>query len=133
MQRRWASRPARTQALGLVLLLVVAFLTIYPLLMLAYGSVRTAAPGLPGAFSLQGYVEAYSNPVNYQTWANSFLLAIQVTLLSTTVATFFAWVVARMDAPGRGLILPTMTLVFAMPGIFFAWAGACWATHARAC
>jgi iron(III) transport system permease protein len=120
VHRRWASRYARTQALGLALLLVVAFLTVYPLLMLAYGSVRTAAPGLPGVFSLQGYVEAYSNPVNYQTWGNSFLLASQVTLLSTVVAIFFAWIVARTDTPGRGLILPTMALVFAMPGIFFA-------------
>src|SRR5215211_1761487 len=98
--------------LGFALLLVVAFLTVYPLLMLAYGSVRTQPPGLPGAFSLQGYVEAYSNKANYATWGNSFLLATQVTALSTTVAIFFAWVVARTDTVGRGLILPTMALVF---------------------
>jgi iron(III) transport system permease protein len=118
--RRWASGRARTQALGLALLVVVAFLTVYPLVMLAYGSVRTAAPGLPGAFSVQGYVEAYTNRLNYETWGNSLLLATQVTLLSTVVAIFFAWVVARTDTPGRGLVLPTMALVFAMPSIFFA-------------
>jgi iron(III) transport system permease protein len=119
MSRRWVGRVA-----GLLLLLVVGFLTGYPLLMLAYSSVRTGVPGYPGDFTLQGYAAAYSDPVTYQTWANSFLLSGQVTALSTVIAVFFAWVVARTDTPGRGLVVPLMALVYAMPGIFFAmgWA-----------
>src|SRR5215210_1567467 len=92
--------------------------------MLAYSSIRTGVPGYPGDFTLQGYAAAYSDPVTYQTWANSFLLSGQVTALSTVIAVFFAWVVARTDTPGRRLVVPLMALVYAMPGIFFAmgWA-----------
>ncbi|HZR98989.1 MAG TPA: iron ABC transporter permease [Chloroflexota bacterium] len=120
---RWRAR-LREQLLGTGLLLVVGFLTVFPLVMLAIGSVRTAAPGMPGAFSLDGYIVAYSDPQTYRTWANSLLLATQVTLVSTLIAVFFAWVVARTDTPGRGLAVPLMALVFAMPHLFFAmgWA-----------
>jgi iron(III) transport system permease protein len=117
-------RGLMAQGSGLLLLLVVGFLTGYPLLMLAYSSIRTGAPGYPGTFTLQGYAAAYGDPLTYQTWGNSFLLSTEVTLLSTVIAVFFAWLVARTDTPGRGLVVPLMALVYAMPGIFFAmgWA-----------
>jgi iron(III) transport system permease protein len=109
---------------ALLLLVVVAFLTVYPLVMLLFASFRTGRPGLEGEYSLQGYVNAYSDPMTYQTWVNSFALASEVTLLSTVLAIFFAWVVARTDAPGRKLVVPLMALVYAMPHIFFSlgWA-----------
>src|SRR5436190_1533403 len=44
---------------GTLLLSVMLFLTVYPLLMLLYGSLRSAAPGLPGALTLAGYADAY--------------------------------------------------------------------------
>jgi iron(III) transport system permease protein len=109
---------------GTLLLALVLFLTVYPLLMLLYGSVRSAAPGLPGALTLAGYADAYGDAVTYQTWANSLILATAVTLISTTIALCFAFTVARTDAPLRVLVLPLMTLIYIIPPIFFAFAWA---------
>jgi iron(III) transport system permease protein len=99
-------------------------LTALPLVMLVYSSFRTTAPGLPGEFTLDGYVNAYTDPDTYATFVNSFLLAAQVTLISTLLAVLFAWAVARTDMPGKRLALPLMALIYAMPTIFFAlgWA-----------
>ena len=118
------SRRALRSALPLVLIAVVGVLTALPLVMLAYSSFRTTAPGQPGELTVQGYVNAYTDPRTYETFANSFLLATQVTILSTLMAVFFAWAVARTDMPGRRAAVPLMALIYAMPTIFFAlgWA-----------
>ena len=109
---------------GTLLLGLVLFLTVYPLVMLLYGSVRSAAPGLPGALTVAGYADAYGDAVTYQTWANSLVLATAVTLISTAIALCFAFTVARTDAPLRGMVLPLMTLIYIIPPIFFAFAWA---------
>src|SRR3712207_3253469 len=103
-KRTLARRSLRVNVVGTVLLVLLLFLTVYPLFMLLYGSVRSAAPGMPGVFTLNGYVDAYSDPATYQTWANSVILATTVTLLSTAIAVFFAFVVARTDVPLRGWV-----------------------------
>ena len=53
LDSRVAGRPAlaRNVALGL-LLLVLLFMTAYPMAMLLYGSLHTAPPGTTGAFSV---------------------------------------------------------------------------------
>jgi len=55
---------------------------------------------------------------------NSVILAISVTTISTSIAAFFAFLVARTDTPLRGWVMPIMTLIYVMPGIFFAFAWA---------
>ena len=50
----------RNLALGL-LLVVLLFLTAYPMAMLVYGSLSTAPPGAPGAWSLAGWRAMFSH------------------------------------------------------------------------
>ncbi len=45
--------PRRLAVAALILLL--AFLSLYPLSMLLYGSLHTTPPGIPGSFDLSGY------------------------------------------------------------------------------
>src|SRR4051812_24720912 len=40
---------------GLALILLLGFLSIYPLAMLFYGSIHSTPPGEPGVFNLDGY------------------------------------------------------------------------------
>jgi iron(III) transport system permease protein len=114
----------RVEIAGTVLLLLVLLLTVYPLGMLLWGSVRSAGPGLPGELTLDGYINAYTDIATYRTWANSFMLATAVTLLSTLLAVMFAFIATRTDVPLRGLLVPVMTLSFIMPAVFLSlsWA-----------
>jgi iron(III) transport system permease protein len=107
---------------GTILLVLLLFLTVYPLVMLLYGSLRSAPPGLPGTLGLSGFVGAYSDPLTYQTWINSLALAGSVTVLSTAMAIFFAFTATRTDAPLRGAIVPILTLTYLVPTIFLAFA-----------
>jgi iron(III) transport system permease protein len=106
------------------LLLAVSLIVLYPVAMLLYGSVRSSAPGDPGFFTLQNYLDAYGDPETYRLFFNTFWLVGAQTLLSAVVAIFFAWVVTRTDTPCRGLITLFMAIPFLIPSILevFAWA-----------
>src|SRR4051812_45578786 len=124
---RWQDRlldrsNLRVGVAGTVLLGILLFLTVYPLVMLLYGSFRSAPPGLPGTLGLAGFIAAYTDPLTYQSWANSLTLASAVTVFSTTVAIFFAFMATRTDAPLRGEIVSIMTLTYLVPTIFLAFA-----------
>src|SRR6266511_2008585 len=118
----WGASTRGVWIAGLVLLGVVIFLTVYPLAMLMVGSFRSAGPGLPGYYTLDGYAKAYSDFGTFRSWINSFILATSVTSISTVIAVALAFIVARTDTPLRGIVLPVMTLAFIMPQIFFALA-----------
>lgn len=121
-RRAWGTSTSGVWIAGLILLGVVIFLTVYPLAMLMVGSFRSQGPGLPGYYTLDGYAKAYSDFGTFRSWINSFILAISVTSISTVLAVAFAFIVARTDAPLRGIVVPVMTLAFIMPQIFFALA-----------
>jgi iron(III) transport system permease protein len=106
------------------LFVAVSFIVLYPVLMLLYGSVRSAAPGDPGFFTLRHYVEAYGDPETYRLFLNTFFIVGAQTVLSAIVAIFFAWVVTRTDTPCRGFITLFMVIPFFIPSILevFAWA-----------
>ncbi|MDF5756940.1 iron ABC transporter permease [Spongiactinospora sp. TRM90649] len=98
----------------------VFVLCVSPVVMLVVGAFRTSPPGLPGEWSLEPFAEAYGDPVTYTTLRNSAILAVSTKLISTALAVFFCWVVARTTTPLRRLVTPMMLFVFAMPTLFFA-------------
>ena len=106
------------------LFLIVALIVLYPVLMLLYGSVRSSAPGDPGFFTLQNFIDAYGDRETYRLFLNTCLIVGAQTLLSAVVAIFFAWVVTRTDTPCRGMITLFMLIPFFVPSILevFAWA-----------
>lgn len=119
--RRWRRRhfPASTIVLLCLCLILVLFF-VWPVIMLALGAFRTAPPGLPGEWSIAGFVEAYTDPATYDTLRNSVVLAVSVQVPVVLLGVFFAWIVARTNTPLRGLVTPMMVLVFAVPPLFFA-------------
>jgi len=82
---------------------LVAFLALYPTLMLFYGSMSDAPLGVVGRSTLAHYREAYTDPNTYRILANSLLFAAGATALSMLLATTLAWITVRTDAPGRHL------------------------------
>ena len=110
----------RNLALGLLLLLLL-FLTAYPLGMLLYGSLRTAPPGAAGAFSLDGY-RAMLSTANGLVLLNTIGLSLVKTVLAMTLALLLAWIVARTDTPYRDTLEVLITLPFYIPPILTAMA-----------
>lgn len=75
-----------------------------PLVALLYGAARTDSPGAPGAsFTLQNFVQAVS-PNYLRALGVTVYLGVITALSSVVVGAILAWIVARTDAPGRGLL-----------------------------
>lgn len=110
----------RTVALTL-LTLFLAFLTVYPLSMLLYGSFFTAPPGLPGEFNLNGY-SAILTERNVTILINTIGISLAKTVPSLAIAVFLAWIIARTDTPYRGTLEVLITLPFFIPPILTAMA-----------
>ncbi|HKD98491.1 MAG TPA: iron ABC transporter permease [Micromonosporaceae bacterium] len=91
-----------------------------PLLSAISYSFRTGSPADPGGFTLQNYKDAYANPLTGQTLVNTFIVAVAVSAIALTIATFFAWLVERTDVPGRSFAWVVMLLPLAMPGMLSA-------------
>jgi iron(III) transport system permease protein len=93
---------------------VIAYLSLSPTLMLFYGSFLSKPLGVPGDFTLQHYVRAYSDPVTYQLLINSFIFAAGSSVLATALAATVAWITVRTNAPLRKIF----ELTAIVPNIF---------------
>jgi iron(III) transport system permease protein len=112
-------RPAGLAAL----ILLLAFLTLYPMAMLLYGSLHSTPPGMAGTFNLDGYL-GLASAENLAVIANTAGLSLIKTVLSLALAILLAWIVARTDTPARGLLEVLITLPFFIPPILTATAWA---------
>ena len=105
----------------LALLAVLAFLTLYPMGMLLYGSLHSTPPGEPGSFNLAGYASLF-NGETARVLANTIGISFLHTAISLPLALFLAWVVARTDTPGRHSLEVAITLPFFIPPVLTALA-----------
>jgi iron(III) transport system permease protein len=108
--------------LGIALLFAgLAFISLYPFLMLLYGSVHSTPPGVAGEFTLQGYLQLPSSDLAAVV-RDTFALSFVKTVLSLLLATLLAWIVARTDTPGREVLEVLVTLPFFIPPVLTATA-----------
>ena len=115
---RWYGPARQNAALGL-LLLVLLFLTAYPMAMLVYGSLSTAPLGETGTWSLAGWRAMFSRANGL---FNTVVLSLVKTVLAMGLALLLAWIVARTDTPGRETLEVLITLPFYIPPILTAMA-----------
>ena len=108
--------------LGIVALLVIlAFLTLYPLSMLFYGSLHSTPPGMAGEFNLDGYRQILTNE-NFVILLNTIGISFAKTIPAISLAILLAWICARTDTPWRGTLEVLITLPFFIPPILTAMA-----------
>src|SRR4029077_5534709 len=105
------------------LILILCFLSLYPMVMLLYGSLHSTPPGVAGAFNLDGYL-GIATRANLMVLANTVGLSLVKTVLSLALAILLAWIVARTDTPFRGTLEVLITLPFFIPPILTATAWA---------
>jgi iron(III) transport system permease protein len=84
----------------LAVIALLAILIIYPAVLLLEDSVLDEE----GALSPVWYLEAYTNPRNYEAIVNTLVIATGTTLIATVFGTFMAWAVVRTDLPWRRVI-----------------------------
>jgi iron(III) transport system permease protein len=124
---RSASRLGRVvrpdTVLPLMLLAVTAFMVVYPLLMVVYGSVRDAAPGQSSAFTLEHWRAVLADPGTFQLLLTSIMIAVPRTVLALFLATAFAWCIARTTTPGKRFLEGLLVFLFFLPELpwVLAW------------
>ena len=120
----WRPLGRHGRAFGLTLLiLLLGFLSLYPMAMLFYGSLHSTPPGMAGTFNLDGYA-ALASDENVAALVNTVAISLVKTILSLALAILMAWIVARTDTPGRRALEVLITLPFFIPPILTATAWA---------
>ena len=96
----------------------VVYLAGIPLLMLLYGSIRSAPIGEPGAtYTIQNYVRAYIDKEFYLLFLNSLYFAVGTCALTCLIGTFLAWVSERTNTPFKKVFVVMALVPFIIPGI----------------
>ncbi len=104
--------------------LLVLYLAGIPLLMLLYGSFRTAPIGEPGAtYTIQNYIKAYFDREFYVLFWNSIKFAVGICVVSFLIGTYLAWISERTNTPFKKLFVVMALIPFIIPGILstIAW------------
>ena len=101
--------------------LLLAFLSLYPISMLLYGSFHSTPPGTAGTFDLTGYAEVFTWPT-FLIFLNTIGISLIKTVIALALAVLFGWIIARTNTPARGTLEILITLPFFVPPILTAMA-----------
>ena len=121
--RSWPIRSIRQDPQIVVIIVVgtvITYLSLSPTLMLFYGSFLSKPLGVPGSFTLDHYVTAYSDRLTYQLLVNSFIFAAGASLLATVLAGALAWITVRTNAPFRKFFELTAIIPNIFPPVMLA-------------
>ena len=105
----WNSIPAL-----LIIAMLIALLA-YPVGLLFLKSFVSSRPGQPSVWTIQAWVEVFSDKKLPLALGNTFSLAFVRVALTSALAIFFAWVVTRTDTPFKGFIELALWLGFFLP------------------
>src|SRR4051812_5827283 len=111
-----------------LLLVILAFLVLYPMLMLLLGALTGVNPVTDGIraadVSLVNFLTVLANENVHLALANSLIACTGGTALAVVIGLAFAWIVVRTNTPCKGLIATAGLLpLFAPPLVAaVAWA-----------
>jgi iron(III) transport system permease protein len=114
--------PARSK-LTYLLIAIVGALTVCPVLMLVLGSFSEGLTAF-GDFTVDKYVEAYTDPAFLEVMFNTTLFVLGSSTLSTTLAIFLAYLNTRTDIPFKFLFGILSIIPMMIPHLLFSvsWA-----------
>jgi iron(III) transport system permease protein len=110
------------------LLALLAFLVIYPVVMLLIGALTTRNPVVDGVawddVSIDHFIEVLANENVQLALLNSLLACAGGTALAVVIGLFFAWIVVRTNTPCKALIAAAGMLPLFIPPLVaaVAWA-----------
>jgi iron(III) transport system permease protein len=100
---------------ALLLVGLLILLLAYPMALLFLKSFVASRPGQPTVWTIHGWIEAFSDTKLPVALGNTFFLAFVRVVVTSGLAIFFAWVVARTDTPLKGFIELALWLGFFLP------------------
>ena len=96
---------------------VLAYLTVIPLVMLLYGSVKSGPPGVPGALTVENYFKLFANWRLAPALWNSLIFSAGSSLLAFAGGLYLAWTTERTNVPWRNAIYVCVLVPMIVPGI----------------
>lgn len=102
-----------------ILILIVGFLTIFPVLMLVLGSFSEGF-GTFGVLTVNKYVEAYTDPALVDILLNTMIFTLGSAALATMLALFLAYMNTRTNIPFKFLFGIISIIPMMIPHILFA-------------
>jgi iron(III) transport system permease protein len=120
-------RRIATGAWVALLLAILAFLVVYPVLMLLLGALTDTNPVIDGfgvfRLSVDNFTTVLSNPNVGEALANTLIACGGGTAVAVVIGLAFSWIVVRTNTPGKRFIAAASTLpLFAPPLV----AGVAW-------
>ena len=101
------------------LLVILAFLVIYPVAMLLLGALTNTNPVVDGFgvldISLTNFITVLGNPNVHLALANSLIACGGGTALAVVIGLTFSWVVVRTDTPGKRFIAAASMIPLFVP------------------
>lgn len=103
-----------------LLLAIIAFVVLYPILLLLINSFRVGDFGRATTWGLANWQAAFSQPRILGALENTFTLAVARQALATLIGVTLAWILARTNLPGRhwielafwfALLMPTLPIL----------------------
>ena len=105
-RRRWFG--------GTLLLLIVGVPALVPIFYVIAASFSDSHLGEPWSFSLEPWSRVFESPKTLSSMVNSFILTVRIPI-GIVVAVWFAWVIVRVDIPGRRVIMYCLWFTFFLP------------------
>ena len=106
VRRRWFG--------GTLLLLIVGIPALVPIFYVIAASFSDSQLGEPWSFSLEPWSRVFDSPKTLSSMVNSFILTVRIPI-GIAVALWFAWLLVRVDIPGRRLIMYCLWFTFFLP------------------
>jgi iron(III) transport system permease protein len=100
-------------AAGLTVFLLV--LIGVPVAMVVLMSLRTGFPGESVPFTLENFVDVYSNPGTYQILLNTFVFAVATVAVALAFTVPLVWILMRTDIPFKKTIYVLLTIGILIP------------------
>lgn len=107
--------------LYVVTFVIVALLVAIPLVALIYGSLRSAAPGLPAQWTLANWA-GLASPGVVSTFVTTISIGVAASLIAAAVGTAIAIIVHRTDFRGASTVTALVSLSFFLPSFILAMA-----------
>lgn len=110
------------------LLLILAFLVIYPVLMLLLGALTNTNPVVDGFgvfdLSLDNFITVLGNENVHAALANSLIACTGGTIVAVAIGLAFSWIVVRTNTPAKGFIAAASLIPLFVPPLVgaVAWA-----------
>jgi len=102
---------------------IVGVLTVGPIVMLLLGSFAKGLTAF-GTFTLQKYIEAYTDPAFFEVIVNTVVFVVGSSLMATVLALFLSYLNNRTDIPMKFMFRVISILPMMIPHLLFAvsWA-----------